>query len=149
MRSAEAMPELRDPWAVLDVPQGSPVERGETTDATAVRSERGEQQPEKEARVQKAGKLTGWSSAEQVVTALAAVGMEAVITKREDIRVRIEQVTHCKGVKPQFVVYQYPTTRAVLAQGKLGDTVRARLAEWQAGQGQERSARWVPEMDLH
>ena len=97
--------------------------------------------PRKKERVQKTGKLTGWSSAEQVVTALAAVGMEAVITKREDIRVRIEQATHGdphveQAMKPQFVVYQYPTTRAVLAQGKLGDTVRARLAEWQAGQKQ-------------
>ena len=126
------------------------MERGETMGETIVRSEGGEQQPgwsecaksdppdhpRKKERVQKTGKLTGWSSAEQVVTALAAVGMEAVITKREDIRVRIEQATHFKGMKPQFVVYQYPTTRAVLAQGKLGDTVRARLAEWQAGQRQ-------------
>ena len=75
-------------------------------------------------------------SAEQVVEALDALGMASIITRRWDIRVRIEQATHCKGEKPQFVAYQYPTTRAVLAQGKLGDTVRARLAEWQAGQGQ-------------
>ena len=72
-----------------------------------------------------------------VVEALEAIGMAGIITRREDIRVRIEQARQVKTQpKPQYVVYQYPTTRAVLVQGKLADTVRARLAEWQAGQRQ-------------
>ena len=61
-----------------------------------------------------AGKLTGWTNAEQVVQAMAAIGMEGKITKREDIRTRIEEPTHFKGLKPRYVVYHYPTTRAVL-----------------------------------
>ena len=78
VRTTEAMPELRDPWAVLDVPQGSPVERGETMGETIVRSEGGEQQPAKKERVQKTGKLTGWSSAEQVVrVGMVRIGVDA------------------------------------------------------------------------
>ena len=83
-----------------------------------------------------AGKLSGWSSAEQVVEALEALGMAGIITKREDIRVRIEQARQKTEPKPKYVAHHYPTTRAVLVQGKLADTVRARLAEWQAGQRQ-------------
>ena len=148
VRTTEAMPgrkadvrdlhaaELRDPWAVLSVPEGTPGERGERAAEEGVGSERDEQQPAAEGRVRNAGKLSGWSSAEQVVEALAAIGMAGIITKREDIRVRIEQARQKTEPKPKYVVYQYPTTRAILVQGKLADTVRTRLAEWQAGQRQ-------------
>ena len=71
--------ELRDPWAALDVPKGSPGERAVEKD---VGRERDEQQPAAEGRVRNAGKLSGWSSAEQVVEALEALGMASIITKR-------------------------------------------------------------------
>ena len=143
VRTTEATPgrkaevaELSNPWAVLSVPEGSPGENGERAVEKDVGSERDEQQPAAEGRVRNAGKLSGWSSAEQVVEALAAIGMAGIITKRENIRVRIEQARQKTEPKPKYVVYQYPTTRAILVQGKLADTVRTRLAEWQAGQRQ-------------
>ena len=128
---------LSDPWAVLHVPTGSPTGSNEQAEQPQA-----EKQDDGASRKRVAGKLTGWTNAEQVVQAMAAIGMEGKITKKEDIRTRIEEPTHFKGLKPRYVVYHYPTTRAVLCQGKLADDVRARLADWQAGLGSQRSARW-------
>ena len=121
---------LSDPWAVLHVPTGSPTGSNEQAkQSQEVKQEDGA------SRKRVAGKLTGWTNAEQVVQAMAAIGMEGKITRTEDIRTRIEEPTQF-GLKPRYVVYHYPTTRAVLCQGKLADDVRARLADWQAGNGQ-------------
>ena len=92
------------------------------------------EKPAGEERPRVPGKLGGWTSAAQVVEALQAVGMPGTITKSEAIRVRIQPAQG--GAKPQYVVYYYPTTRAILAQGKIAETVRARLVGWQAGGGQ-------------
>ena len=121
---------LSDPWAVLHVPTGSPTGSNEQAkQSQEVKQEGGA------SRKRVSGKLAGWTDAEQVVEAMAAIGMEGKITTREDIRTRIEAPTQF-GFKPRYVVYHYPTTRAVLCQGKLADDVRARLADWQAGNGQ-------------
>ena len=127
-----------NPWAVLEVPQGNEAQSGvqEEPSGNGVEKPTGEERPRPagEQRPRLPGKLAGWSSAEQVVDALQAVGLPGSIVKTEDIRVRIEQPT--QGSKPQYVLHYYPTTGAVLPQGKLAATVRARLAGWQAGRAQ-------------
>ena len=119
---------LANPWAVLEVPQGSEAQEERVAETPVA------EKPAEEERPRLPGKLGGWASADQVVEALQAVGMPGTITKREDIRVRIQPAQG--GAKPQYVVYYYPTTRAILAQGKIAETVRARLAGWQAGRAQ-------------
>ena len=122
-----------NPWAAVEQGNGNGAQ-DEHTGAQEEHSGNRAGEPAGQDRPRLPGKLAGWSSAAQEVGAMQAVGLRASIAKTEDIRVRIEQTT--QGTKPMYIVYYYPTTGAVLPQGKHAHTVRARLAGWQAGGGQ-------------
>ena len=49
-----------------------------------------------------------------------------VITRREEVRVRIVEATEWK---PSYIITYHPTTGSLLVQGKRASEIRARLAD--------------------